>query len=286
MDTRPRPVSTAKRIRAALWRTVLASRGLRQRLAWQLRHHYPADLDARVPIGEGLASPLFDDELSASFAEIFFQAEYAPLLDLIPLPRRWIDLGCYAGFFSLWLERERRRRSERTPSEALLVDANTSLRGRIEQLIAINALAPAWQHRCGAIAPGRGECEYIERPYMASSLGALDAAPGTRVRIPVLGDDELLRVFPPPFDLLKADIEGAESELLRHYPRLLAATRHLCVEWHSWHAAGSGRAGIEQMAATHGFTLAREIQPPRAVASGGETGVLLFTRPSPDDASA
>ena len=92
-----------------IWRPLLASPGLRRRLAWQLKHYHPEDFDARVPIGEGLSIPLFDAELSASFSEIFLLGEYQPLLDSMPLPDRWLDLGCYAGYFSLWMEWQRRR---------------------------------------------------------------------------------------------------------------------------------------------------------------------------------
>lgn len=265
-----------KTLRSLLWRTLLASRNLRQRLAWQLKTNYAADLDARVPLGEDLAAPLFDAELGASFAEIFSNAEYATLLDSIQLPRRWIDLGCYAGFFSLWLELQRRRRGERTPSDALLIDANTSLAPWLARVLAINELP--WTHRVGAIAPGSGKCEFVQRSYMGSSLGTIDGPPGERVRVPILDEDAILRLLPPPYDLLKVDIEGAEHALLTHYPRLLAAARSLCLEWHSWHSGGGGLDQLRALASDRGFTFVREIQPARTLPSGDETGVLLFVR--------
>lgn len=265
-----------KALRSLLWRTLLGSRDLRQRLAWQLKTHFPADLDARVPLGEGLASPLFDAELGASFAEIFFDAEYAALLDSIPLPQRWIDLGCYAGFFSLWVELHRRRRGAHAPSNALLIDANTSLAPWLARVLDVNSLP--WTHRVGAIAPGHGECEFVQRSYMGSALGTISGPSGESVRVPILGEDTILSLLPPPYDLLKVDIEGAEHALLTHYPRLLAATRHLCLEWHSWHLGGGGVAQLRQLAAALGFKLLRELQPARKLPSGDETGVLLFAR--------
>lgn len=279
-------MSPAKRLRGWLWDILLSSRSLRRRLAFHLLYRYPADLDARVPLGENLSSPLFDAELSASFAEIFLHREYAPMLDAIAAPRRWIDLGCYAGFFSLWLEWQRRRLGDSSPSEVLLVDANTLLDGWIGRLIAVNGFGNAWTYRRGAIAPGRGECDYVERSYMGSSLGALDKSPGVRVRAPVLDEDELLRIFAPPYDLLKVDIEGAEFEMLRHYPRLVEQSRCLCLEWHSWHSGGGGLAQIRGLAEGLGLAFSREIQPARFLPSGDQTGVILFTNPRFSSADA
>jgi FkbM family methyltransferase len=272
-------MNPAKRLRERLWSILLSSRSLRRRLAYHLLYRYPADLDARVPLGENLSSPLFDAELGASFEEIFLYREYAPMFDAIPPPRRWIDLGCYAGFFSLWLEWQRRRLGDTSPSEVLLVDANSSLSGWIERVIAANGLGNAWTYRRGAIAPGRGECEYVERSYMGSSLGALDKSPGVRVQAPVLDQDELLRTFAPPYDLLKVDIEGAEFEMLRHYPRLVEQSRCVCLEWHSWHSGGGGLPQIRELAEGLGLMFSREIQPARVLPSGDQTGVILFTNP-------
>jgi FkbM family methyltransferase len=272
-------MSPMKRWRGWIWRVLLSSHSLRRRLAYQLLTHYPADLDARVPLGENLCAPLFDAELGVSFAEIFFNREYGSILDVIPLPRRWIDLGCYAGFFSLWLEVERRRSSETSPSQALLVDANASLQSWIERLIRINGLGNSWTYRRGAIAPGRGECDYVERSYMGSSLDGLDKSPGTHVRAPVLDEEELLRIFAPPYDLLKMDIEGAEFEMLQHYPRVIENSRSVCLEWHSWHSGGGGLAQIRRRAEECGLKFIREIQPLRVLPSGDQTGVVLWTNP-------
>lgn len=279
-------MSMAKKLRGWLWSTLLGSRSLRRRLAYHLLYRYPADLDARVPLGEGLHSPLFDQEFGSSFAEIFLHHEYAPMLDAIGTPRRWVDLGCYAGFFSLWLEWRRRRLGDSSPSEAFLVDANTSLESWIRRLIAMNALDSHWDYRCGAISGGRGECEFVERSYMGSSLGGLDKSPGIHTRVPVFDEDELFRIFPPPYDLLKADIEGAEYEMLLHYRRLIEQSRWLCLEWHSWHAGGGGLAQIQALAEGLGLRLARELQPARVLPSGDQTGVLLFVNPRFSEAHA
>jgi hypothetical protein len=95
----------------------------------------------------------------------------------------------------------------------------------------------------------------------------------------VLDEDEVLRSFAPPYDLLKADIEGAEFELLRHYPRLIEQSRSLCLEWHSWHPGGRGLAQIRELAEGFGLRFSRELQPARLLPSGDQTGVILFTNP-------
>jgi FkbM family methyltransferase len=267
-----------KELRGWLWRVLLSSRGLRRRLAWQLLHRYAGDLDARVPLGHDLAAPLFDAGLAPAFSEIFLEGEYGPLLDAMPLPRRWVDLGCHAGFFSLWLEWQRRASGAPDPSEILLVDADPALLPAVARLIEVNGSAPRWRALHGAIGSGRA-CDFIQRGCMASSLAALDASPGAAVRVPVLSDAELCAAAPAPCDLVKVDIEGAEHELLAHYPRLLAATRHLCVEWHSWAGEASQ---LRALAAERGFKLVCEVQPPRTVHAGRQTGVLLFTNVSAD----
>jgi hypothetical protein len=114
---------------------------------------------------------------------------------------------------------------------------------------------------------------------MGSSLAGLGSSSGECVPAPVLDEDALLKLFPPPYDLLKVDIEGAEIELLRHYPRVIEQSRCLCLEWHSWHSGGGGLAQIRQLAGDLGLVFSREIQPPRALPSGDETGVILLANP-------
>lgn len=264
-----------KSLRSIFWRTLLSSRVLRLKLAFQLKHNYAEDLDIRIPLGEGLHSPVFDAEISASFYEIFLQQEYRPVLEVMPLPKRWIDLGSYAGFFSLWMEWQCRRGGA-PGKEVLLVDANDKMSHWIERVIAINELGGVWRHECAAIATGDGQCDYVQRAYMGSSLGGIDDAPGDKVVVPVINDAKMLQKFSPPYDLIKVDIEGAEFEFLQNYPGVLSQTRHLCIEWHSWHAGGGGVEQIRHMAEQRGFRHICEVQPARTIPNGAQTGVLLF----------
>jgi len=262
--------------RSIIWRALLYSSALRRKLAFQLKHYHAKDLDIRIPLGEGIYCPSFDEEISASFSEIFLQQEYLPLLKIMPLPRRWIDLGSYAGFFSLWMEWQCRRTKRTGESEVLLVDANEKMTQWIKRTLKINTLEKSWQHHCAAIAIGVGDCEYVQRSYMGSSLGSIDDAPGEKVTVPVLDQTAMLKTFAPPYDLIKVDIEGAEFEFMQNYPEVLKQTQHLCIEWHSWHAGGGGVSQITQLAEAQGFKVAAEIQPARTIPNGAQTGVLLF----------
>ena len=62
-----------------------------------------------------------------------------------------------------------------------------------------------------------------------------------------------MRLLPPPYDLVKIDIEGAEADFLRAYPKVLSATRHLLMEWHSWHTGGGGPEQLWRSGARDGF---------------------------------
>lgn len=265
-----------KTLRGLFWRLALYSPNVRRRLAFHLKCHHPEDLDVRIPIGHGLSCPLFDEELAASFREIFLQQEYGGLLGAIPMPRRWIDLGCYAGFFSLWLEWHRRSAAAPGESEALLVDANASMIPWARRLVMINDLERQWRVLCAAIAPGEGSCEFIQRAFMGSSLASVDAKPGERVSVPVLGETGIFGALKPPYDLVKVDLEGAEYELLRHYPGVLSQTRYLNLEWHSWHASDDGGTQIRFLVEEAGFALIKELQPARTLTGDVQTGVLLY----------
>ena len=224
----------------------------------------------------GLRCPVYDTEIAASFNEIFFHGEYEKLLELIPIPQRWVDLGCYAGFFSLWLENRRLLQKAPGESHALLLDANRAMALWPSRIIELNGLGSRWRQRCAAIAGGSGDCEYVERSYMGSSLKSIDSKPGHSISVPILTDSEFGGVMPAPYDLVKVDMEGAEFELLSHYPRLLSQTRYLCLEWHSWHAGGGGAAQIQKLVENSGFRLVEELQPARNLRDGGATGVWLF----------
>ena len=89
----------------------------------------------------------------------------------------------------------------------------------IERLIEINGFGPGWQHICAAISSDESESKYIQRSYMGSSLVSVDdkLGQGQAVDVAVLSEAKLLEIFPPPYDLVKVDIEGAGCVASRPY---------------------------------------------------------------------
>ena len=72
---------------------------------------------------------------------------------------------------------------------------------------------------------------------MAGSVikGSVDATPN---KIKTLQEVEITNAMPPPYDLIKCDIEGAEWEFLINYTNIIKNTKYLVMEWHSWHGGG------------------------------------------------
>jgi hypothetical protein len=110
---------------------------------------------------------------------------------------------------------------------------------------------------------------------MSSSLARPAGLPGEELEVPILTSEEIMFAFPPPYDLVKVDIEGAEYNLLRYHRKFLARCEFLVMEWHSWHSGGGGLAQLQELAAASRFDQLAELQPARDVTLG-QTGILLF----------
>jgi FkbM family methyltransferase len=249
-------------------------RFLRRRLAFQIRHEHFEELGIEVPLSHGCVAPAARAEALCSLSEIFIDGEYDPLLGRFPLPGRWLDLGCHAGYFSLWLEWRRRREGAGTPGQALLIDGDARQRPGVERMILRNSLSG---HRFihGAIAAGSGVLRFSEAAYMSSSI-ARDGASG--VEVPIVDEERLMAALPPPYDLVKIDIEGGETHFPGHYPRVLAGARRIVLEWHSWHECGDGAAGLLARFGKAGFGRVTELKPPVVVGEGRSVGVCLLER--------
>lgn len=231
---------------------------LRQKLAFELRHFHFHAVHVEVPIGQGLKCPILHPDYWHSFQEILIGHEYTPIFDHIPAPTRWLDVGCHAGFFSLWMELERRRRGINGEPSALLVDADSRVQKSVDLICRINGLNFEFMHR----AIGKGdELRFEEKEVMSSAAG-----PGGKP-VKVARADE----FRGRFDLVKVDIEGAELDFLQNYKDILKRSRHLVLEWHSWSDALS-----EIRNAAYGFREVAEIAPARDIGGGRSCGVILF----------
>ena len=247
---------------------------VRSRLAfWLNQEHYP-ELEIRVPLSHNLVCPIFSPEYWCSFSEIFINAEYHDAFQRIPLPNRWLDLGCHAGFFSLYVEWLRRKSGIVSKAEALLVDADRRSESAVTQINNANDLSFRFAH--GGIGANSGAMQFTERAFMASSAAAIDSSRGAVSLVPTLTAETLSASLTGPYDIIKVDIEGSEFDLVKHYEPLLKQSRYLILEWHSWHSGGGGKSQLIECARAMGFELESEIRPDHEVAAGKQCGVLLL----------
>jgi FkbM family methyltransferase len=252
-----------------LLRSLLACAPLRRRLALALRLSYFSDLELSLPLSHGLHCPIFREDDNYSLAEIFVNDIYAELPASGPLPARWIDLGCHAGYFSLWLEWRRRRQGlPAGGSSALLVDADARRSPGLSRLIALNHLGSSWQFTQGAIAAGHGSKTFFERGVMASSTTPNTQDPGTAVTVPILNPERLRQLFPPPYDLIKVDVEGAETDFLAHYEPVWRDARQILLEWHASALGPAGVEGLRSRLRAGGFSRVLDFGPKDEVGSG------------------
>jgi FkbM family methyltransferase len=255
----------------------LKNEWLRRKIVYELRKDFFCDFEMSIPLGEGLSCPLFRHDYVHSFSEIFVAGEYGGLLREIPLPRRWIDLGCHAGFFSLHMAWQCRRLGS-IDFSALLLDADPRVAEGVLRLIELNALQNQFRFIGGMIGQGSGSKPFGLREVMGSSAN-LDTHAGEVARVPVIASDEIRKVFPPPWDLVKVDIEGGEFDLLENYGSVLAGARHLLIEWHSWDALGSGENRIREALAAREFRLEKVLQERKNFRTEGRdltTGCHLY----------
>lgn len=258
---------------------ILKAEPIRRRLAFGIRHGYFEELNIAAPIGMKLKCPIVNPEYWWSFEEVFFSDEYRPVFKQIPLPNRWLDLGCHAGFFSLLMILERRKEGRADDFQALLVDGDSRVERSIEAIGRVNKLGGQLKFLHGAIASKPGELVFEESSVMSSSVKTNgEGGQGAR-RVKVIRPEDIAGAAAGSYDLVKVDIEGAEHDFLTSYEPILKQTRHLLLEWHSWHFGGGGLPAIREAAAHAGFTELSEVVASHPVEGEGRTcGVILLER--------
>jgi FkbM family methyltransferase len=251
----------------------------RRWLAWGLRCEHYDELGVVVPLSSRVVCPIPHEAAWSSFCEIFLQGEYDPVFARIAPPRRWLDLGCFAGFFTAYVMMRRDRAGLPQDFSALLADGDRRSGAAAARLAELNGASDRLHFVHGLLAEGGEPRSFVERPYMSSSLAELNPEEGKHYQVSVIREADLLAQFPPPYDLIKLDIEGAELEFFRAYPQLLKSARHIVVEWHHWPGGGVDAAGLERLLTQHQFHLVTEVvagHPVGAADSGATCGVLLF----------
>lgn len=268
-----------------LWSVLLRFPAVRRRLVFHLTHHHFRELDVRVPLAGGIACPVHERANLHSFAEIFCRHEYVDLWDHVALPRRWIDLGAHAGYFSLDLAARHAAAGSGGDWRAVLVEPDPRLRAVIEDGIHSNSLSAQATLLAGLIgaaaAPG-GTAPFALREGMVSARAlATEAGPVTEV--PVLSETALLAALPPPCDLIKVDIEGGEYDFVRAYPGVLRQARACVIEWHAPTADDPRRGELDRALEASGLGRRITLRGPSPGSGDGPlavTGLDLFLRDS------
>src|SRR6516165_674935 len=102
-------------------------------------------------------------------------------------------------------------------------------------------------------------------------------------RVRVIPPAEILAALPPPYDLIKIDVEGAEGDFIEAYRTVHAHAAAILMEWHSPDKEGSKEKGLRQLLEASDFSLVRELRPRRVFQSDSgwsSTGVQLYRRAS------
>lgn len=276
-----------KRLAQLAFAKLFSFSDFRQKAVFHLRQNYFPELGFNIDVGTNLKCPIADPSAICSLAEIFFENEYKAVFEAIDLPDRWLDLGCHYGYFSLYVLSLRQSHCLSQDFKALMVDADSRVCNGVERLISDNYVGVNLLFEYGAISTGTGSISFLEQPVMSSAI--LGTRSDTSLKdihsVPIIHQDLILNLISPPYDLVKIDVEGGEYDFLVSYEKILANTKALVVEWHSWHHGGGGQQQIHDLAKARGFELLKEIQPPKycdPLHSGKSVGVLLFVKAGMD----
>ena len=130
----------------------------------------------------------------------------------------------------------------------MLIDADQRVISGVDDLISRNLLNHRFKFLHGAISEGSGLVHFQEDDFMSSSLEVLSFKTNRKpsVSIPIIDQSIILTTLPPPYDLVKIDVEGAEYDFLVAYEEILKLTHYLVIEWHSWYRGGGSSEQIKE----------------------------------------
>lgn len=218
-----------------------------------IKSKYFSDLSIFMEVKGQLRVPIcFEDSIS-SFREVFIEGEYSFLNIQINehcLPFKWLDLGCNNGYFSLYVA-GLFPENLRSNVSALLVDPDPRSRECVAKISEYNSGIKLFDFLEGAIGPCAEKVKFVDLPHMQAHILPDDDNLSTFRSVAIISQEEILKVFPPPYSLIKVDIEGAEVNFLENYKKLLAHTNRLIIEWHSWNANGLSLGEFENMLKLH-----------------------------------
>jgi len=252
----------------------------RRRLAFEMRYHWYHDLEIAIPLSHGLICPIFAVDSVYSFSEIFVNTEYDFVNHSDTLPKRWIDVGCHAGYFTLYLAWQRAIRGE-NHGAGLLIDADPRTKERVLQTLAMNRLEDNFSYLHGLISSAPGGKDFALRAATASSVDLDRTGVQHLKRIHTISPDAILTAFAPPYDLIKMDIEGGEYDFIESYEPVYRHAAEILVEWHSSDQEGEGEKRVLSLLGARGFRHVKTAQPARTLRLGDRwlsCGVHLYQR--------
>ena len=248
----------------------LKSSLFRKSLIPNLKAHYFHELGLSIPLGKGYSAPMLENDYYNSFSEIFIDQEYGDFLPTDNL-HKIIDIGAHYGYFSLWLQ----NKFQKQELNSIMIEASSLCERSLEQLCIMDRIKGRFQYLKRAIGdPQQEMMKFFDRPFMASSkFDSSDFARSNTIKI--LKSPEVFEALPPPYDLIKCDIEGSEWEFIANYSEILKVSKNLILEWHSWHSGGSGYNQIIEALESLDFKINKSSPPLPAVGMEGEVGLLL-----------
>jgi FkbM family methyltransferase len=179
------------------------------------------------------------DQLSIEI-EVFTRESYAPALDHHAV-ETFIDLGCNAGWFSLWLSTK-----VTGHPNGLLVDAHPRMVAEAAWHLRRNGLVNCTVvHGAVGLSPGQESVDFHLHPSSSAS-SVLPFEPLAQIPVKGVITDvtvpavSIAKEWQTKFgdssvDLLKVDIEGKELDLVVYEREFLKQrVRRVIVEWHKW----------------------------------------------------
>lgn len=254
-----------------IWSTLLKSNFFRRALITHLKARYFNEFNHSIPLGNGYWADIMENDGYDSFSEIFIKQEY---LNLLPNKKisRIVDIGAHYGYFSLWLQ----AKFPESEIYSLLIEPSPSSCRSLEHLVQLKSLKGRFRFINKAIGnPENKHSNFYDRPHMAGSIFASTTKSEDVTKVEQLCDTELLSEYPPPYDLIKCDIEGAEWDFMQNYDSIIRKTNYLLLEWHSWHSGGNGLSQLENKLKELSFKITKKTNSENASGRDGQVGLIL-----------
>ncbi len=261
--------------------SALEQPAFRYPVIFELKNRHFSSLDIGIPLTHGMHCPITAADSFFSFSEIFVTDEYGGFLNDIPLPRRWLDLGCHTAYFSLYLAWQHARAGTADSWAALLVDADSRVIPAVEKAMAGNGLQDRYHFLHGAITAGEAPVRFALRSGMGSSTDDKGESASGFEEIPAATPALIAKLCPPPYDLVKIDVEGAEFAFLEHYESIYSQAKVIIAEWHSWDKEGTKEGEFRRSMEARGFVFMRELQEKRVLNISGSdlsAGTHMYRR--------